>query len=171
LNLFKNNYRINNLPDAWKTQDWPTFLDLCQDYYNSVKPNFSECKNLSSENIFDREADQKKVREWFINPVKFNKAIENEQCHHPNKCIYHLSKTHPTHDCVVKKECDQILETQKKNTSQQLISSLSTGQLCHVTEELYVDNVPDELQDSEFVIIGNDTNKDTLLYLARISKH
>jgi len=107
----QNNDRIANLPDAWKTQDWTTILVLCRDYYNSVKPNFSECKNLSSENNFYREAHQKKVREWFLNPVKFNKVIENEQHHHPNRCIYHLSKTHPTHDCAVKKDCDQILDT------------------------------------------------------------
>jgi len=34
----QNNFRINNLPEDWKTLDWPTQLTLCHDYYNSVKP-------------------------------------------------------------------------------------------------------------------------------------
>jgi hypothetical protein len=32
----QHNYRLNNLPEDWKTQDWPKFLALCRDYYNSV---------------------------------------------------------------------------------------------------------------------------------------
>jgi len=34
----QNNYRINNLPSDWATQDWPTILVLCRNYFNSVKP-------------------------------------------------------------------------------------------------------------------------------------
>ena len=28
----QNNYRIDNLPSAWKTTSWPSFLVLCRDY-------------------------------------------------------------------------------------------------------------------------------------------
>jgi hypothetical protein len=66
----QNNFRINNLPDAWKTQHWPSFLVLCRDYYNSVKPKGVERKS-SPESTFDKEAHQKKIREWFLNPTKF----------------------------------------------------------------------------------------------------
>jgi len=96
----QNNFRINNLPDAWKTQDWPSFSVLCRDYYNSVKPTGVERKS-SPESTFDKETHQKKIREWFLNPTKFCQQIESEQRHHPNKCIYHLSKTHQTSNCAV----------------------------------------------------------------------
>ncbi len=34
----QNKYRIGNLPAQWNTEDWPTILILCRDYFNSVKP-------------------------------------------------------------------------------------------------------------------------------------
>jgi hypothetical protein len=108
----QNNFRINNLPDAWKTQDWPSFLVLCRDYYNSVKPTGVERKS-SPESTFDKETHQKKIREWFLNPTKFCQQIESEQRHHPNKCIYHLSKTHQTSNCAVKKVCDRSWKPRK----------------------------------------------------------
>jgi hypothetical protein len=37
LETIQNNFRINNLPAEWNTQDWPTLLTLCRDYNNSVK--------------------------------------------------------------------------------------------------------------------------------------
>jgi hypothetical protein len=74
----QNNFRINNLPDEWKTQDWPALLTLYRDYYNSVKLQGVLCKNISNikDQSFDREAHQKKVREWFMSPQKFGKEIE-----------------------------------------------------------------------------------------------
>jgi hypothetical protein len=33
-----NNFRIGNLPNEWKTQDWPSLLVLCRDYFHSIKP-------------------------------------------------------------------------------------------------------------------------------------
>jgi hypothetical protein len=57
----QHNYRINNLPTEWKTQDWTQFLVLCGDYYNSVKPTSSDRKP-SSDILFDKEAHQKKVK-------------------------------------------------------------------------------------------------------------
>jgi hypothetical protein len=32
----QNNYRINLIPEEWKTTDWPSLLVLCRDYANSV---------------------------------------------------------------------------------------------------------------------------------------
>jgi hypothetical protein len=37
----QNNFHLENLPTSWNTQDWPTLLTLCQDYYISVKPQVS----------------------------------------------------------------------------------------------------------------------------------
>jgi hypothetical protein len=34
----QNNFRIGNLPNEWKTQDWPSLLVLCHDYFHSIKP-------------------------------------------------------------------------------------------------------------------------------------
>jgi esterase/lipase superfamily enzyme len=31
----QNNYRLGNLLTAWQTQDWPSLLILCRDYYIS----------------------------------------------------------------------------------------------------------------------------------------
>jgi len=43
----QNLYRIGNLPDTWKTEDWPTVLVLCREYYNSVRPFGSTKKEVS----------------------------------------------------------------------------------------------------------------------------
>jgi hypothetical protein len=34
----QNYFRIGNLPNEWKTQDWHSLLILCRDYYHSIKP-------------------------------------------------------------------------------------------------------------------------------------
>jgi len=34
----QNNYRLGTISDEWKTQDWPSLLVLCRDFYNSVNP-------------------------------------------------------------------------------------------------------------------------------------
>jgi hypothetical protein len=34
----QNNYHIGNLPAEWKTQDLPTLLVPCHDYFNSINP-------------------------------------------------------------------------------------------------------------------------------------
>jgi hypothetical protein len=49
----QNSYCIDNLPADWKTDDWPTLLILCQDYYNSLYPNGPPSKkdNHSSDNV------------------------------------------------------------------------------------------------------------------------
>jgi len=170
----QHNYRINNLPDEWKTQDWSKFLVLCRDFYNSVKPNFSDKKSHLPDASFDKEAHQKKIRSWFLNPTKYCQLIEAEQSRHPSKCIYHLSKTHQTENCAVKKECDQILAVNKKPADSSSNPRLSTtGQLRHITEDgnLNSPEVADEVHDNKFTMSANDTNEDELLYFARLIKH
>ena len=75
----QNNFRIGNLPSQWNTQNWPTLLVLCRDYFNSVKPQGVARRDSSSDNSFDRVAQHKKVKEWFMNPSKFCREIEAEQ--------------------------------------------------------------------------------------------
>jgi hypothetical protein len=59
----QNNFRIGNLPSQWNTQDWPTLLVLCRDYFNSVKPQGVSRRDQSGETSFDRVAQHKKVKE------------------------------------------------------------------------------------------------------------
>jgi len=170
----QHNYRINNLPAEWKTQDWSKFLVLCRDFYNSVKPTISDKKRHPLDASFDKESHQKKVRTWFLNPTKFCKLIEAEQQRHPNKCIYHLSKTHHTENCAVKKECDRILAANKTPSDSSSNPRLSThGQLRHITEDVTLDptEVADDTPDNEFAMLANDTNEDELLYFARLTNH
>jgi hypothetical protein len=49
----QHNYCIGNLPSQWMTQDWPTLLVLCQDYYNSVKPQGVIRKDSSTDSTFE----------------------------------------------------------------------------------------------------------------------
>ena len=106
-----------------------------------------------------------------MNPTKFCKLIESEQLKHPNKCIYHLSKTHQTQNCAVKKECDRLIAANKKPSQTSNPVSPSTGQLHHITEDIVQDIVFDDTTDVEFDIVDNDTNEDALLYFERRSKH
>jgi hypothetical protein len=94
--MIQNNYRIGNLPQDWQTTDWPSTLVLCRDYYNSVKPQgltkpdpFNP--NLYPNATFDQAAHQKKVKEWFLSPIKFCKEIADEQTMYAGKCLYHLT--------------------------------------------------------------------------------
>ncbi len=77
----QNNFRINNLPSEWRTDDWPTLLALCRDFYNSIKPVVDNPRSVKNpkDTTFDREAHQKKVKEWFLNPYKFAHEIEAAQ--------------------------------------------------------------------------------------------
>jgi len=83
----QNNYRLDNLPSKWQTADWPTLLILCRDYFNSVKPQGVTKSSNNNDGFVDHTAHRKKVKTWFMNPSKFCKEIEAEQCKHPNKCI------------------------------------------------------------------------------------
>jgi hypothetical protein len=108
----QNLFRIGNLPPDWTTTEWPKILILCRDYFNSVKPQISsrgESNKLNS--TFDRAAHQKKVKEWFQNPVKFSKEIAQEQEKFHGKCLYHLTKSHQSSDCHILKEGGKSVTT------------------------------------------------------------
>jgi len=138
----QNNFRINNLPSEWSTQNWPQLLTLHRNYYNSVKHRISNNQPQPNtiDGQFDREAHQKKVKSWFMNLTKFCQEIEREQKCHPGKCINHLAKSHPTEKCGVKIECDEILAGRKTSKSPTPpTSTTTTGQLHHITEKQFVD--------------------------------
>jgi hypothetical protein len=81
-NAEKVYYQIENLPPKWQTEDWLTFLVLCRNYFNSVKQQgFQTTKkeNNFSQHSVDRLTHKKKVKEWFLNPVKYCKEIALEQ--------------------------------------------------------------------------------------------
>ncbi|MFN9960758.1 MAG: hypothetical protein ACK55I_47355, partial [bacterium] len=107
----QNNCRIDNLPEKWKTADWSGLLILCRDYFHSVKPQGVSKPMTPTDGFVDHTAHRKKVKSWFMNPIKFCKEIEAEQRKHPNKCIYHIPKTHLTETCNIKKECDKLWDT------------------------------------------------------------
>ena len=117
-----------------ETQDWPTLLVLCRDFYNSVNPKGPpkrgrdpESEKMSEE---ERTAHHKKIRSWFLNPSRYKSAIEAEQRKHNGKCIYHLSKTHPTSQGDVKKECDKLLLAKNSSGGNQRTSQTTQGQHC-----------------------------------------
>jgi hypothetical protein len=166
----QNNFRIDNLPSKWQTEDWPTLLILCRDYYNSVRPHGILQPSSSMSGHIDHTAHCKKVKTWFMNPVKFCKEIEAEQAKHPNKCIFHLSKTHPTENCTVKKECDALISAQKSATSSGSNGTLS-GRLHHITEDTCEDAVTEIVVDAMDESAANDTNEDELIYFACPTNH
>jgi hypothetical protein len=168
----QNSYRIGNLPLKWQTQDWPTLLVLCQDYYNSVKPQGPSSRETSNDSNFDCIAHQKKVKEWFLQPSKFCKEIESEQSHHAGKCLYHLSKSHQTVDCLVKKECEKILAGKKVPSSTSNSTNSSSGQLHHITEETFLDTVDNSVDaDVSPEDYCNNTNEEVLHYFTRVTNH
>jgi hypothetical protein len=86
-------------------------------------------------------------------------------------CIFHLSKSHATADCYVKKECDKQSASSNQSTSASTSSGTSRGQLRHITEEHFSDAVEDESNDGCLESLDNDTNDADLLYFARVSNH
>jgi len=129
----QNNFRLENLPSKWDTQDWPSILVLCRDYYNSIKPQGIMKRNSSSA-TFDRDAHQQKIKMWFANPVKFSKELEQEQLKFPGKCLYHLSKSHPTEKCHMKRALDKTKNPQQRQPIPNVVST-PVGRLRHITEE------------------------------------
>jgi hypothetical protein len=100
-----------------------------------------------------------------MNPTKFSKELAKEQLKYLGKCLYHLSKTHLTDDCHVKKECARL---RGATTSGSNAPSNTTGQLHHLTEDLMEDVVAvDDNDDCN----DNDTNEADLLYFVHMSNH
>jgi hypothetical protein len=173
----QNNFRINNLPVEWQTQDWPSVLNLCCDNHNSVKstPSFKRPGKDSGKDpkdaSFDREAHQKKVREWFLNPTKYSRELDAAYRKYPGQCIYHLSQTHLTPACFIKKECEKTLADNVSGTTPTALSLLGAARLRHMTEDVFEDASPDELIVDFDDSSSNDTNDAILAYFARMSNH
>jgi hypothetical protein len=171
----QNNFRIGNLPTEWHTQDWPTLLVLCRDFYHSVNPQGILKSDSPSDNHklsqTERLAHHKKVKQWFLNPTKFRRDIEAEQKKHPGKCIYHLSTSHPTTDYNVKKECDKIISENKNSNTPSTASNGSSGHLRNLKEDAFEDAVSEEVGDVLPDSQSNDTNEEDLYYFARLSNH
>jgi len=152
-------------------------LILCQDYYNSLHPNGPPGKrdNTSGESGFaskqDRLAHQKKVRAWFMDPVKFKREIENEQRKHPGQCIFHLCDNHPTSSCNAKIEFDKLIADRNSSGP----NNSASGQLRHITEAIMEDDYEDAMDDTPSDTmsekISNDTSDASLHYFTRVSNH
>ncbi len=115
-------------------------LTLCQDFYNSIHPFGITKKESVTKGGVNRSAHHKKVKQWFLYPSKYCQEIEMEQKKHPDKCIFHLSKSHPTEVFNVKKECDHLLAAKKSNSSS-ITPQVTTYNLRHITEDCFEDAV------------------------------
>jgi len=105
-----------------------------------------------------------------MNPTRYRQEISSEQQKYPGKYIYHLSSTHSTANCNIKKECDRILASKRSESGDASISSSSvTGQLRHLIDDSLEDAVESEPRDE--IEPCNDTNESDLLYFARVSNH
>lgn len=152
-------------------------LNLCCDYQNSVKSTSSfkhpgkDSGKDPKDASFDREAHQKKVCEWFLNPTKYSHELDAAYHKYPGQCIYHLSKTHLTPACFIKKECEKSLVDNVSGTTPTTLSSSATARLHHMMDDEFEDASPNELivdcDDSS----SNDTNDAILAYFARMSNH
>jgi hypothetical protein len=100
-----------------------------------------------------------------MNPIKFCKEIEAEQCKQPNTCIYHLSKTHQTETCSVKKECDKLISATTKSGATSVPGNSTSGQLCHISEEYPPQVANDDLCAASDEDLDNDTKDEVLNYL------
>jgi hypothetical protein len=87
-----------------------------------------------------------------MNPKKYSKELTKEQQKFPDKCLYHLSKSHSTDDCHVKKECARLSTA---NVSSSGTANNASGQLRHLTEDIV----------EEEVIVAD------LLYFVHVSNH
>jgi hypothetical protein len=59
----------------------------------------------------------------------------------------------------------------QNNSTSSAVSGSSTGQLRHLTEEVYEDAVDLDVVDASLDQPSNDTNEVDLLYFARVSNH
>jgi len=170
----QNNFRLGSITDDWKTQDWPTLLILCRDFYNSVNPKGPSKQNQDNDSDrmseADRNAHHKKIKSYFLNPIRYKSELEAEQKKYAGKCVYHLSKTQTTENCHVKKECDKVLASQSTSSLNASAPNTLTGQLRHLTEDIFedacVDHVEDSIEDE-----SNDTNEESLNYFSRVTNH
>jgi hypothetical protein len=88
-------------------------------------------------------------------------------------CIFHLSKTHHTNDCHVKKECDKLRASKSPSSTTSSASTSSVqGQLRHLTDQGdFEDSVFEDVSDSIDDVPINDTNREVLNYFSRLTNH
>jgi len=169
-------YHLGTLAPDWHTEDWPSLLVLCRDFYNLVNPKGPTAKRDQdrdhdpfAELHIDRSSHHKKIRSWFMDPAKHKSDIDTEQCKYSGHCLYHLTKTHRTEDCHVKKECDKLLAAKRSGSasgnSQTSVSQVSQGNLRHITEDEFADAIEED-KDESSDHFTNDTNESDLLYFA-----
>jgi hypothetical protein len=109
-----------------------------------------------------------------MNPVKNRAEMEAEKTKHPGKCLYHLTKSHPTCDCYIKKECEKLLAARRSNgsnTNSTSSTSGTNGQLQNITEIVDEDIPIEEEETFNMMPDSNDTNEDKLFYFMRIKNH
>jgi hypothetical protein len=148
-------------------------LILCQYYFNSIKLQGVVRHNQSNETTLDRVAQHKKVKEWFMNPTKYCREIEAEQWKHSDKCIYHLSTSHSTDECNVKKECKRLLAGKKNAVSAPVPTSSNSpaGHLHNLKEEVFEDAVDEDVVELLPESPSKDTNDADLYYFSRMTNH
>jgi len=155
---------MENCGLAWLT-------NLVSRLFSSVKPQGVSKPMTPTDGFVDHTAHRKKVKSWFMNPIKFCKEIEAEQRKHPNKCIYHLSKTHLTETCNIKKECDKLRDTTQPADTPTGPTTSTCGQLHHILEE----EVPQVKAEDQCVVsddeLDNDTKDDVLNYFSLVTKN
>jgi hypothetical protein len=82
-----------------------------------------------------------------MNPIKYRQEIETEQWKYSDKCIYHLSKSHTTDECNVKKECENLLAGKKNavSASTPQSSNSTAGHLHNLKEDIFEDAVAEDI--------------------------
>jgi hypothetical protein len=101
-----------------------------------------------------------------LNPTNYFREIEASHHRYPGQCIYHLSKTHLTSSCFIKRDCEKLL-AEGPSSSPQVSSSPPTS-IClrHITDETFKDASTDELLADYEDSSTNDTNDAVLAYFA-----
>jgi len=139
-------------------------------FYNSINPKgLSSVGNSGNNSISntDHHAPHKKVKMWFSFPSKYWKEIEAEQKQYPGLCLYHLTKSHTTEVCSVRKEYTKAQENKKDlNTNS---ATKVMGQLRNIKKEMFEDAVSEE--DDVQADCSNDTKEDDLHYFSRLTNH
>jgi len=86
-------------------------------------------------------------------------------------CIFHLTDTHSTDTCSVKKNCERQFKQPKESGPKTTVNATSgTGQLRHITKEPFEDAVADAPVDCQDDV-PNDTNDAVLNYFELVSRH
>jgi hypothetical protein len=106
--------------------------------------------------------------------MRYKSEIETEQRKYSGRCIFHLTTSHATNDCNVKKDCNRQIASKRSQSSTTTSQGSGTNQVAlrHITEEVFEDALDQtEEPDEPSNHLTDDTNESDLLYFARVSKH